>query len=198
MQPVVFSKIRNKLYGEGWRREGKGISYSRGEERREGEGKKRYYQLSFKIVSKVYGDTLQIAHCFPYTYSMVQEHITGILKHPTKKMYCTQETLAKTPARHSIDVITITNPRPDDDHRKVILIMARQHPGETQSSYVCEGLINFLLLKTEVSNLLREHFIFKVIPVMNPDGVVFGNYRTNLLGADLNRKWESADNELSP
>lgn len=76
--------------------------------------------------------------------------------------------------------------------------MARQHPGETQSSYVCEGLINFLLLKTEASHFLREHYIFKVIPLINPDGVIFGNYRTNLLGVDLNRKWDTADDELAP
>jgi hypothetical protein len=27
------------------------------------------------------------------------------------------------------------------DNRKAIIIMARQHPGETQGSYVCEGVI---------------------------------------------------------
>lgn len=76
--------------------------------------------------------------------------------------------------------------------------MARQHPGETQSSYVCQGLINFLLLKTEASNFLRQNYVIKVIPMTNPDGVVFGNYRTNLLGVDLNRKWGATDHELSP
>lgn len=33
---------------------------------------------------------------------------------------------------------------------------------------------------------------------MNPDGVIHGNYRTNLAGIDLNRVWDSADSELSP
>ena len=28
--------------------------------------------------------------------------------------------------------------------------------------------------------------------MINPDGVIFGNYRTNLAGCDLNRKWEGA------
>lgn len=89
MQPVVFSKLKSKLTGEGWKREGKSISYSKSDYKREGETKKKYYQLSFKITSKIYGDTLQIAHCFPYTYSMVQDHISSIQKHPTKKMYFT-------------------------------------------------------------------------------------------------------------
>jgi len=53
-----------------------------------------------------------------------------------------------------------------------------------------EGAIEFL---TDPHNIeaafLREHFIFKVIPMMNPDGVIHGNYRCNLQGVDLNRQW---------
>lgn len=33
------------------------------------------------------------------------------------------------------------------DNRKAIIIMARQHPGETQGSFVCEGVIDKLLAK---------------------------------------------------
>lgn len=29
--------------------------------------------------------------------------------------------------------------------------------------------------------------------MLNPDGVIFGNYRTNLAGLDLNRKWDGGD-----
>ena len=32
--------------------------------------------------------------------------------------------------------------------------------------------------------------------MVNPDGVIFGNYRTNLAGLDLNRKWDGYDNFL--
>jgi len=69
-----------------------------------------------------------------------------------------------------------------------VFLTARQHPGETPSSYMIEGAIEFL---TDPHNaeaaFLREHFIFKVIPMMNPDGVIHGNYRCNLQGVDLNR-----------
>lgn len=29
--------------------------------------------------------------------------------------------------------------------------------------------------------------------MINPDGVIFGHYRCNLAGKDLNRKWDSTD-----
>lgn len=41
------------------------------------------------------------------------------------------------------------------------------------------------------ASYLRDKIIFKVIPMINPDGVVFGNYRTSLSGKDLNRKFKA-------
>ena len=37
--------------------------------------------------------------------------------------------------------------------------------------------------------ILRDHFVFKIVPMLNPDGVVNGNYRCSLSGQDLNRQW---------
>ena len=31
---------------------------------------------------------------------------------------------------------------------------------------------------------------YQVVPMLNPDGVIVGNYRTGLAGCDLNRKWK--------
>lgn len=50
-----------------------------------------------------------------------------------------------------------------------------------------EGLIDYLCNKTEASNFLRKTTIFKIVPMLNPDGVILGNYRTGLFGKDFNR-----------
>lgn len=48
------------------------------------------------------------------------------------------------------------------------------------------------------ANSLRQKFVFKVIPMLNPDGVINGNYRTNLSGNDLNRRWHAPEPSLHP
>ena len=37
-----------------------------------------------------------------------------------------------------------------------------------------------------------------IIPMLNPDGVVAGNFRTSLFGRDLNRLWKTKDSTLVP
>ena len=62
--------------------------------------------------------------------------------------------------------------------------------GETPSSYVCQGVIDFLVGNHPVARVLRNYLVFKVVPMLNPDGVVLGNYRCSLMGFDLNRHWQ--------
>lgn len=75
---------------------------------------------------------------------------------------------------------------------------ARVHPGESNSSWMMKGAIDFLLGETVEAKILREKFIFKIVPMMNPDGVINGNYRCSLSGADLNRRWKNPSKILYP
>ena len=34
-------------------------------------------------------------------------------------------------------------------------------------------------------------FVFKIIPMLNPDEVINGNYRCSLVGSDLNWRWKT-------
>ena len=71
--------------------------------------------------------------------------------------------------------------------RRAIVITSRIHPGESNASYIVEGILLFLVSDDEVAKYLRNNFVFKIIPMLNPDGVLIGNYRTSLSGVDLNR-----------
>jgi hypothetical protein len=60
------------------------------------------------------------------------------------------------------------------------------------------GVIEYLLSNDTDAILLRDRFIFKVIPMLNPDGVIYGNYRSSLIGVDLNRRWKNPSKYLHP
>jgi cytosolic carboxypeptidase protein 2/3 len=52
--------------------------------------------------------------------------------------------------------------------------------------------------ENETAQQLRNNFIFKIIPCLNPDGVICGNYRSSLAGVDLNRQWQAPDPKFHP
>jgi len=52
--------------------------------------------------------------------------------------------------------------------------MARVHPGESNASWVMKGTLEFLVSSDPIADLLRKCFIFKIVPMLNPDGVING------------------------
>lgn len=82
--------------------------------------------------------------------------------------------------------------------KKGIFFTARVHPGETNSSFMIQGAIDYLLSDCKEAKILRKKCVFKIIPMLNPDGVVYGNYRCSLLGVDLNRRWKHPHPVLHP
>ena len=84
------------------------------------------------------------------------------------------------------------------DERKAIVIIGRQHPGETVGSYVIKGCIDFLMGNSDEAKKLREIYLFKIVPMMNPDGVLVGNSRTSFAGCDLNRRWVKPNEIIHP
>ena len=62
-----------------------------------------------------------------------------------------------------------------------------------------KGAIEFLTDENSIeAEILRQNFIFKIVPMLNPDGVINGNYRCSLAGCDLNRRWKAPSKVLHP
>lgn len=59
-------------------------------------------------------------------------------------------------------------------------------------------MIALFLVKIVPFQLLRDTFIFKIVPMLNPDGVIVGNYRCSLAGRDLNRNYKTVLKDSYP
>jgi cytosolic carboxypeptidase protein 2/3 len=70
-----------------------------------------------------------------------------------------------------------------------VVLAARIHPGETNASHVLEGFVSQLLEGSPAAERLLAAAQFHIVPMLNPDGVVAGNYRTSFSGCDLNRSF---------
>ena len=72
--------------------------------------------------------------------------------------------------------------RPFKFNKPTIFISSRVHPGETPASFVLTGIWKFLTNeKSAQAKMLRERFVFKVVPMLNPDGVYRGYYRLDTM-----------------
>lgn len=100
-----------------------------------------------------------------------------------------------------LEMITI-EPKQDPYRPKpkqFIVINSRSHPGETSSSWVTDGLLEMLVSDEKYHQwMLEANVCFKIVPMLNKDGVFMGNYRTGIVGDDFNRKFYSGRKEFFP
>ncbi|XP_073936288.1 cytosolic carboxypeptidase 6 isoform X4 [Castor canadensis] len=179
MAPMVKSTSRPK-----WQRlPPKNVYYYRCPDHR------KNYVMSFAFCFDREEDTYQFAYCYPYTYTRFQHYLDSLQKRNMD--YFFREQLGQSVQQRQLELLTITSPDNlrEGAEQKVVFITGRVHPGETPSSFVCQGIIDFLVSQHPIARVLREHLVFKIAPMLNPDGVYLGNYRCSLMGFDLNRHW---------
>lgn len=211
MQVLMYS-VQEAIGGSPrWVRTGNDICYYKNHFARSsvaagGQKGKSYYTLTFSINFKHKDDVCYFAYHYPYTYSTLKMHLSKLEALRTPQIYLRQDVLCKTLGGNDCPFLTITAmPESNsNDHicqfrnRPLIFLSARVHPGETNASWVMKGTLEFLMGSSPLANSLRESYIFKIVPMLNPDGVVNGHHRCSLSGEDLNRQWQSPNLELHP
>lgn len=158
-----------------------------------------------------------VAFTYPFSYTDLQNYLKRIDAKMTKRsitvaddVYYHRECAVMSLEGRRLDLLTISShhnisterearlkrlfPIKDEERpfkfrgKKVVFISARVHPGETPSSFVFNGFLNFLLNREDpIAINLRRIYIFKMIPMLNPDGVARGHYRMDTKGVNLNR-----------
>ncbi|KAI3372802.1 hypothetical protein L3Q82_023259 [Scortum barcoo] len=211
MQVLMYS-VQEAISGRPrWVRTGTDICYYKNHFARSsiaagGQKGKSYYTLTFSTSFSHKDDVCYFAYHYPYTYSTLKMHLSKLEALRTRQIYLRQDVLCETLGGNSCPLLTITAmPESNsNDHicqfrnRPLIFLSARVHPGETNASWVMKGTLEFLMGTSPLAASLREAYIFKIVPMLNPDGVVNGNHRCSLSGEDLNRQWQNPNPELHP
>ena len=109
--------------------------------------------------------------------------------------------LCKSLGGNEVDMLIVTNFLSDPVDiavRKSVILTGRVHPGESNASYMMNGVIDFLVGDDPAAELLRNTFVFKIIPMLNPDAVYRGHYRVDTQGNNLNRFYKSPEPDNQP
>lgn len=205
MKPAVLCQFPNET--SDWTHGGHDICYYKNGQSsvRMGKGKKRSMAKSLYTLTFSYEFTRPgryfFAHTFPYTYSDLLRHLSRWEQDERIAKFFHRRTLCETLAGNKCEVITITDRASgamEARNKPSIVVSARVHPGESNSSFMIHGLIDFLCSESPEAVNLRRTFIFTIVPMLNPDGVVHGNYRCSLAGTDLNRRYADSHPTFHP
>ncbi|XP_071452958.1 cytosolic carboxypeptidase 2-like [Hetaerina americana] len=199
MKPLMYSTKDADLKRIGWRRCGENINYFRNNSLDE-DDQPPSYTLTFNLEFPYDDDTVFLAHSYPYTYSALQDYLIKLQNDPVKSEFSKLRLLCRSLAGNNVYYLTITAPTPHEESKKkqAVVVTARVHPGEAPSSWMMKGFLDYLTSDSNQAKELREKFIFKLVPMLNPDGVIVGNNRCSLTGRDLNRQYRTVIRETYP
>ncbi len=157
----------------------------------------------FRVETSYDGENLVIEHnssedqvFFAYFAPYSMERHADLLAFAQTSERCQAETLGLTLDGQTMDCLRFGESL---SGRKVVWIVARQHPGETMAEWWMEGLVNRLVDHSDpVVNAILDKAVIYLVPNMNPDGSRRGHLRTNAAGSNLNREWDNPSAEKSP
>ena len=160
--------------------------------------------------------------CFPWSYEKNEAFLKSIkTKIKNKNIYYHDEILTLSKEKRNIHLLTITSKKnmilnkqepnlnglfPDKNRcnlishdKHIIFITARVHPGETPGTLGFNGILKTLIdSNNQINKLLLDNFIFKLIPIINVDGVSNGYFRLNTEGYNLNRCYLGPSQKIFP
>ena len=199
MQPVLYSIKAKEEDGLGWHRGGTEVCYFENAVPRR-KSKRNYFTLSFSHRFNHTQDTVYFAHAYPFTYTNLNEDLRDLCRDVERAKWVTRSELCRSVSDNAVDLLCITAPAPYSElkKRKSVVLSARVHPGETMASYIMKGVIEMLTGPSVQAAELRQRYKFYLVPMLNPDGVVNGNYRAGIMGRDMNRQWLAPSPDTEP
>lgn len=202
MKPIMYSVQEAVAGRSGWVRVGTDICYYRNSYQNPAGKYRTYLTTSFSLKFPHANDICYIAYHFPFTYSRLLAHIWKWSRETDpSKIYFRAESLCLSLNNNETPLITLSAPDSESNplsKRELIFLTARVHPGESNSSWVMHGTLCYLLGDTTAATKLRNRYVFKIVPMLNVEGVINGCHRCGLTDEDLNRRWSHPNQHLHP
>ena len=143
---------------------------------------------NYTIFKKFKRPFVTIARYYPYDTLRLNK----LEKRLSFKPYFRSMQIGQTEMGRPLKMFIITDFSVPNNKKKAIWIHARTHPSETGSSFVLEGLMEYILKKKTVDEIKIDlkKLVFYIVPMLNLDGVAEGNARvTPYTSKDLERQW---------
>jgi len=186
------------------------------------EPRESHYMLSFSYLFRPEDGIVFFAYCEPYTLSFLRSCFAQLEANPRRRRLLSRYVLTTSRGGNPVELVEVTEPEGGDSaapvgnlratapvtnkrferldpanvaalRRPVVLVLARQHPGECQGSWMAHGLLDFLTdPDDERAQELRRRYSFHIVPMFNVDGVILGNSRCSAIGLDPNRQWSDS------
>ncbi len=190
MRPVMFS-VKEAMSGRPhWKRIGNDICYYRNSFSKSSQvDGDNYMTASFSVTFPHDRDICYLAYHFPYTYTRLRATLNS-LQATRSGFYFKVDKLTKSLGGHDVPLVTITSTETADAvgnetlsdnsknlplcDKRIVVLTGRVHPGETNTSWIMHGLLDFLTGPTTDAQTARSKYIFKIVPMLNVDGVVNG------------------------
>jgi hypothetical protein len=146
---------------------------------------------------------VEFAYSYPFAFAEQQSTLDALEERNLPHVH--RRTLARTLQGRRCDVLVIDGGDDPDAPpgtalapRRVAFLSCRVHPGETPASHALAGFLDFVVSSAPDAVALRRKVTFVVVPMLNPDGCVAGNYRADSNGVDLNRRWRDCTAAREP
>lgn len=126
-----------------------------------------------------------IARFYPYTFTDLEKFLDTI----KGSQYVDLQTPGSSQNGKPIYLIKITDSTVPVSGKKRIFLHARTHSAETPSSFLVEGVIQYLLSGSQGAKDMLARFEFYIFPMQNVDGAMAGNYRSTPKSENLEMSW---------
>ena len=146
-------------------------------------------------------DYIFVSYAYPYTFN---DYLYSIKETEEKcasneAIHFESRELVRSLEGRPVHLLTICSKRALINQKPVIFLTGRVHSGETPASYMIQGIMDKLTEFGQVqTEILLNHYIFKMIPMLNPDGVARGYWRLDTLGQNLNSHYKDPSRDVHP